>query len=35
MVFGKILAKPAGVYRVSLPEQPRDLQPDQYLRLWG
>ena len=35
MVFGKILAKPAGAYRVTLPENPRDLNPSQYLRLWG
>ena len=35
MVFGKILAKPAGVYRVTLPNQPLKLQSDQFLRLWG
>ena len=35
MVFGKILAKPAGAYCVTLPDHPRDLRPDQYLRLWG
>ena len=35
MVFGKILAKPAGAYRVSLPDHPHHLNPDQYLRLWG
>jgi len=35
MVFGKILAKPAGAYRVTLPDNPSDLNPNQYLRLWG
>jgi hypothetical protein len=35
MVFGKIMAKPAGAYCVTLPDHPRDLRPEQYLRLWG
>jgi len=35
MVFGKIMAKPAGAYCVTLPDNPRGLRPDQYLRLWG
>ena len=35
MVFGKIMAKPAGAYCVTLPDHPRELRPDQYLRLWG
>jgi hypothetical protein len=35
MVFGKILASPAGAYRVTVPDHPRALRPDQFLRLWG
>ncbi|MFM8764608.1 MAG: hypothetical protein ACKOEZ_07210 [Spartobacteria bacterium] len=35
MVFGKIMACPAGVYRVTLPDHPRSVRPWQYLRLWG
>jgi len=35
MVFGKILTRPAGAYRVTLPDHPSIVRPEQFLRLWG
>jgi len=35
MVFGKILTRPAGAYRVTLPDHPSVVRPEQFLRLWG
>ena len=35
MVFGKILTRPAGAYRVTLPDHPSVVRPEQFLRSWG
>jgi len=35
MIFGKILASPAGVYRVRVDDHPKKLTTSDYQRLWG
>ena len=35
MVFGKILTRPAGIYRVKIGDYPAARSPTDYLRLWG
>lgn len=35
MIFGKILASPAGIYQAKVADHPSEVKPADYLRFWG